>query len=441
MMKQSFYNFIFPYRDTFFAYNILSTSLIELEESTYSALRRDNIDSIDFKLQEELKEEGFIVEDTMDERALYRYHYDHLRLFSTAGVFKIIFIPSYNCNLRCPYCYEGNEKNVKKISLNEIDAIVHFMESEIQSSASSFPVKKIIASLFGGEPLLFKKEIEYFCEKVSELAKKYSVNLVFDMTSNFVLVDTTTIDFLKKYKVTTQVSIDGPKKDHDIRRVTANKKGTYDIIVKNLKTALNAGLKDFMTIRINIDANNIDDVEPVFNEMLNYSNDVYFGVLTQYRGYNDGYENQCIEEKDVSEELSRKIDILYKKYNLPIPQRFGRKAPCSLNSEKKFIVDCNLDVYKCDLLINKKECTIGKLNLDGSLELNSGFYKQMVHSPFNFTKCYDCKFLPLCSAGCVAKTYLNEGRKDGEIRLPHCDIDEKEFLKKMQSYIDLMYSP
>ncbi len=40
-----------------------------------------------------------------------------------------------NCNLKCRYCYEGQEKGKRKFAISNITALISFIEREILESA------------------------------------------------------------------------------------------------------------------------------------------------------------------------------------------------------------------------------------------------------------------------------------------------------------------
>lgn len=435
MLKPSQYNHVFTFDGNKYAYNTLSTSLIQLDESGFSALTKSDVNKEPAITINLLKDEGFLVEQFCIESDQFRYYYDRTRFLATADRLNIIFIPTYNCNLRCPYCYEGLNKDRKKIDEKGIDSILRFIEKRIKECQSDSPIKVLDVQLYGGEPLLCKEEIKYFCKQVSSLAKDANTNVEYSMVSNLTLLDDDIVSLIKNFDISVQVSIDGNRTEHNKRRIWANGDGTFDLIITNLQKLNDAGLRDNVIIRLNTDLESIDELCSLFSLLTQYSADVYFGVLTTYKGCNDNYEN-CMESGMAEAVLAEKTDYLYKKLGLPIPQRFGKKGPCSLNCENKYMIDCNLDVYKCDLLINHKECRVGTISTNGDFQVEDNFYKQMAFSPFNNEKCVSCKLLPLCAGGCPATAYLNSGRNDGNLNLYECAFSEKKLEKVLSSYIE-----
>ena len=434
--KNSFYNVFFTQDNAIYVYNILSTSLLEINASIENCLKNSLFDTLSKKDIQLLIDEGLIVDDNVNEVEKYEYFYHNIRFVDGAHKLQIMFVPTYGCNLRCPYCYEGQKKSSKTINKKEIDIILSFIEKEIEFNEHSTPIDTIGVSLYGGEPLMCKSALIYFCHSVLGIAKHHNLKTMFDMTSNFVLLDDNILQLIKECDISVQVSIDGPKEEHDIRRITVDKKGTFDTILQNLKRANDFGLKDNITIRINVDEDNVEKIEDVFVEMNKYSNDVYFGILTKYNHFNDGYRCDYLDEDQMAKTFVTKLNSLYAKYSLLYPQRFGKKSPCSLNSSNKWIIDCNLNVYKCEMIINNPNNAVGRLDENGNFIENENYISQMSFSPFKFEKCRKCKLLPLCAAGCPAKTYIN--KEDPRLRLVdcfNCDYTEESLIVLLKDYV------
>jgi uncharacterized protein len=118
-----------------------------------------------------------------------------------------------------------------------------------------------------------------------------------------------------------------------------------------------------------------------------------------------------------------------------MPQPFGKMSPCSLSTENRYFIDCFLNVYKCELLINQPEAKVGTINSDGILIPNANYYHQMRHSPEMFPECMDCKLLPLCAGGCAAKPYIASERNDGKLDEKHCMFTESSLIAYLSNYI------
>ena len=436
--KNSKYNVFFEANNKKYIYNTLTTSIAELDEDTTRAIQNSGFDVLNEEILKGLLEQGFLANENSCEEDKYKYYYESTKYSRSADTLSIFFIPTYNCNLRCPYCYEGMEKKINFISKEKIDILIRFAEKCIQDAKFNTPIKRIEIELYGGEPMLCKKQLLYFCEGISILAQRYSLPIFFSMVSNMTLLDNQMIEMIAKYNITVQVSIDGTKNEHNKRRIYPDGSGTFDTIITNLDHLVKHGLKENIIIRLNTDFNNISSIQPLYEQLMKFSNDIYLGFLTKYGSNNSSFAEQCIDSSCAEIVTNEIPSTFYIKHNLPIPQRFGKKGPCVLNCENKFMIDCFLDVYKCDLLIGHKECSIGHLNEDGSLSLLDSFFSQMSYSPFKSEKCTKCKLLPMCGGGCPATEYLKQNKKDGNLNLFICDFTEETLKSHLIDYTKAM---
>lgn len=91
----------------------------------------------------------------------------------------------------------------------------------------------IIIGFYGGEPLLefelIKKCVAYAKSRVE------GKNILFNMTTNGTLLTDEMVDFLVENDFSLSISIDGSKEEHDRNRKFVNGKGSFDVIINNIK--------------------------------------------------------------------------------------------------------------------------------------------------------------------------------------------------------------
>ena len=436
-MKQSKYNFIFDHAGSKYVYNSLTTALAQLDDDVFDLLTKGDFDSLPGTILDDLTASGFIIDETDDEYEKYILFYETVRFVNSAKVLSITFIPTYNCNLSCPYCMQGKLKRQHVIDASGVYRLLKFARNQIVFSRNSgVPVQQINASLYGGEPTIAKDMLKLFCHGIREIGAEFGLPCEFSMTSNFTLIDDDFIDFIDEYQITTQVSIDGTPDEHDKRRIKRDGSGTYDIIISNLRKMKARHLEDLVVIRINIDKNNIEDAESIINSVEQYSTDVYFGFLDHFEGNNDCF-GDCINREAYSYEVSNKLDKIMNKHGFPTNARFGKQAPCAVNSVNKFFVDCNLDVYKCEMLVSNPEMRVGYITEDGNFVMTSGYVHQMSLSPERYPECRDCKLLPMCGGGCAGKSYFKNSRGSGKVEKSFCNFTEYDLMAYLHSYLDM----
>lgn len=135
---------------------------------------------------------------------------------------KIMLILTENCNLRCKYCYELN-KHRSTMTFEKARDIIS------KSLADMGDYESVIIELHGGEPFLNFDLIKKIDEFVIET---YSFPVLFRSTTNGTCVHGEIQEWLKarKNRYEIMLSLDGKKDDHDLNRITALNKGSFDDI-------------------------------------------------------------------------------------------------------------------------------------------------------------------------------------------------------------------
>lgn len=122
------------------------------------------------------------------------------------------------CNLRCEYCFEHTEKGFFKM-----DKFEKYLENQLH--LDFFP--------FGGEPLL---KLDLLCDMIDKAddSKKDSLRKII---TNGTLIPQN-IEKLKEYKITCQISIDGPRHVHNRHRKYPDGRGSFDDVIKGISTCI-----------------------------------------------------------------------------------------------------------------------------------------------------------------------------------------------------------
>lgn len=225
---------------------------------------------------EMLRSRGYLTEMSSAEERLYLERlagFLHLKKLETTPA-GFMFVPSYECNLRCPYCFEtdtrvqlGKLKVLQNVMMPEmVDAAYKCMDIIDNQRFADHPERKPThrsITLYGGEPLALENLpiVEYICEKGAERGYQFSA-----ITNGVDLHDFLhllgpggKINFL-------QITLDGPKAIHNKKRIGPRyKAGTFDRIVNNIKLALDTGVK--ISCRYHVDFNNISCTTELADEL------------------------------------------------------------------------------------------------------------------------------------------------------------------------------
>lgn len=150
----------------------------------------------------------------------------------------VVFEITEKCNLKCKYCFYGDNYNQydKRFNYNlkieDAKAVLDFIRSKWKTKINISPEKLIFIGFYGGEPLLnfpFINAIVTYCKKI---IKTEALNLKFNMTTNGVLLDKY-MDFIVENDFIITISLDGDKQANSYR-LHKNGKPSFDTVYKNV---------------------------------------------------------------------------------------------------------------------------------------------------------------------------------------------------------------
>lgn len=202
---------------------------------------------------------------------------------------RYFFELTYLCNLNCPYCYIGQEREKNELTTQEWFNII-----------DQIPFYSFV-TLVGGEPLLRKD----FIAILERTAKKTFGKL--NVVTNGILINDEIIDaFIRTKMMLLSVSLDGYGENHDKNR---GKEGIFDKIISNLnnlnkkKNRKNRPMVDIKTIVLE---NNLDDL-PKLYKLCNEMGFDFFSI--SFLRNNDLKQNSILHETFIEEFYAKKYPI------------------------------------------------------------------------------------------------------------------------------------
>ena len=174
----------------------------------------------------------------------------------------LVIMPTYDCNFRCPYCFEqhrlknGQEWLDNTMSDETIEAVFAAMKDY---RTRGYKVGN--CSFYGGEPFLAKNigVVKKIADKAIELGMTISaVTNGYDLEAY--------IDFLEEYKVRNiQLTVDGTAELNDRRRLHKDGLPTYGRILNNAELALQRGVN--VTLRVNVGKENLHGIKELVDDL------------------------------------------------------------------------------------------------------------------------------------------------------------------------------
>lgn len=139
--------------------NTINSALIELDDEHYEKLKKafclNNSDVLETDEKNVLADNGFLIEDTIDEYLSIRNKY----LFSKYNVshnLKLDIAVTNKCNFSCVYCYENFSDSKMSFELNdEIKSkFCNNLRKYLNHMIMNYKVKSLQVTWYGGEPSL-----------------------------------------------------------------------------------------------------------------------------------------------------------------------------------------------------------------------------------------------------------------------------------------------
>lgn len=301
----------------------------------------------------------------------------------------ITVILGYNCNLSCSYCYEREESHKITIGLGDEDnqfenQFVEFVENYISENNIAY----VNLEFYGGEPFMYFPKMYYISNTLKQFLVDKDIELYIGIMTNGTLVNKRNIDKLKNlglYKV--EISLDGAKDMHNIRRPLKNCGDAYGTTIMNI-----ADINKIVpvVVRVNVDQQNIDSVKKMLVDLksigIHEDISIYFTPVISC--------NSCCEvEEDLN--LIKGIGKLYEfagKNGYKLAVKYYAIGPCHIYKKNSFGITPEGDIYKCFPMLNTK---FGNINLPSDLPSED---LQILKKLNN--KCLDCEYLPICFGGC-----------------------------------------
>ena len=421
---------IFNYKNNYYIYDVGSGSLHECDENTAKYLLAQQGEKVDISTitEEEIKEieEGVAA---LKKEGLYEKEEISAYPMKSGDVKALCLHICHDCNLRCRYCFADE---------GAYHAQREFMSEQTAKRAIDFLIensgnRKILeADFFGGEPLMCLKTIKNVVAYAREREKQTGKKFLFTTTTNALLLNDEAIEFFNAEMENVVLSLDGRKEVHDAIRKTVNGKGSFDLVINNVKKFVQSRGDKSYYVRGTFTSKNLD-----------FSNDVIFLAENGFDSISmepvvTPIEDLAIKEEHLSsicneyENLCEKYLDKYKKgegfnffhFNIDLeggPCLSKRVSACGAGNEY-FSVTPNGDIYPCHQFAGEEKFLMGNV-YEG--KINADIRKQFATSClFTRKKCDGCFAKFICSGDCSANNY----HYTGDIETPYeitCEMMKK----------------
>ena len=363
-----------------------------------------------------LRKRGYITERTKDEEVEYVERIAHaLHKRDEILCKNFTWVVTYNCNFRCPYCFEKREN---KDSLHRIvftKEQVHRTFVAMNEIEPRMQLQNPIITLYGGEPLLKenKEIVTYIVQEGRKRGYKFhAITNGYDLDSYLNLLAPDLICML-------QITIDGTKNMHNQKRRHFEDSNSFDKIVSNIRLIFQLGLNVDIHIRVNVDNHNLND----YKVLCSYFDQIGFLAYKNFKVYSaliQDNEEVKEEDKDDIDFLSGSeylrgnehmgtisscagYDIIYKKIHwaLTYKKSIPLTAVHCTAQTGEYVFSPLKEIYPCWEVVGDKRFQIGTIRED-SISWNRVEFEKWHSHDVTSIACKYCKYVFLCGGGCLA---------------------------------------
>ena len=298
-----------------------------------------------------------------------------------------------DCNARCFYCYELGQARrpmTEETAQQTADYIIKHSGEEL-----------VHIEWFGGEPLYNKPVINLIVNRLKEAGVKYNSSMI----SNGYLLDAETVKEARdEWNLkNVQITIDGTEQTYNrVKAYIYKGVNAYERVMENIGHLLAADIT--VSIRMNIDMHNADDLERVAEELHERFKDqkhlgAYLHLLFEDNNKRSG---ACDDDKrQVLIEKMRLIEDKLAEWGLFRRRNYGpiiKSGNCMADNDGSVVIQPDGYITKCEHYTDSQH--VGHVNQEGQDAEKIAYFKEKGTMVWEFcrecAKYPDCQFLLSC---------------------------------------------
>ena len=281
---------------------------------------------------------------------------------------ELIIMPTEACNFRCIYCYQDFQQ--KQMPPQVVTSVVNLLTRRAPG------LRHLRLSWFGGEPLLAKDVIEEILLHASGLRHQYSdLQFSSDISTNALLLSRSLFERLVHLGVTLyQISFDGPRDQHDKKRVLAGGGRTFETLWRNLLVLRDVRGEFTILVRLHMDKENLEslpefirDYAEAFRCDLRFK--LFFRQLSYMGGPND--DRLAILDQRGCEKAVQSLSRYAQEMGVSYITTDNITPVCYAARGNSYVVRADGRLNKCTIALNHPSNQVGRLLETGQLQLDA----------------------------------------------------------------------
>ena len=364
-----------------------------------------------------------------------------------------IVVPTYLCNLRCPYCFQSHDMHAgagayaNVMSLERADQMFRVIDDFLRPGAfaralglaeaeeeEEAPTRGVGVTLFGGEPLLeaTRPIVDHIVRQSGR--RELSVGAITNGVELHHFADLIGPERISSL----QITLDGPPEMHDRRRIGPEHRQTFDCITRNIDMALARDAQ--VGVRINVDGANTEAIEWLNQDFAARGWTRHPRFFAQAATVHEGMRNHAprnlisgSELVQITSTLKRKQHGIIESYESPAADvlrrclsgsgyPFRRVSFCG--AERGMMVFDPLgDIYACWEELGMPDERIGTYGSEGLNLFSEAATKWLTRFPGSIEECSACPYALIHTSGCAREAR----RSSGTIFAPACQSFQEYF--------------
>jgi uncharacterized protein len=380
-------------------YSTRKGSIARISEATLAAAIDGTLQGNDLATLQHLQ---MLVDDAEAERAAMASMM--ARTNARSRRFEATVVLTLDCNLACQYCFEDRFRGRYAMTRETVMLLVeHIRTKHIEMG------RDVAIRFYGGEPLMAVEMLKEIARPLQEAASALGTKFSFSIVTNGTLLTRQiATDLLPLGLKTVQFTLDGPREIHDGLRPFVSGKGSYDLILANLKSVCDL-------INIDLGGNFSRDNYREFPKMLDAI--VADGINPEQIGPVLFAPVFPKSGEKVTPELAASCPSSHEQWVvaaiLYLREETGRRGfkvlkptmgACMVEFDNDLVVNWDGSFYKCPAFMGWPELAVGTL-ATGSTDYRISHGLDIWQND----ECLDCAYLPLCFGGCRLLTMLKNG--------------------------------
>lgn len=326
----------------------------------------------------------------------------------------ITILLTNDCNLKCKYCYCGEERNKDSINLNFVKCAIRDFKKQ---------GNQLFVRFFGnGEPTLEFEKIK----EIYEYSKQLDNNAIFEIQTNGVF-NNKVANWISEHIDIVWISYDGTTEVNDFYRVSKSDVHISEIVENNIKF-LNNKVKE-LGVRATIGEKNLYKQFEIIDKMKELGVKYLYSDLMFANVENSQYYEEEIEPLKYAKEF-----LKARKYAEEKGIYYG--SFFTINFDEKTEISCRaclpmphltVDGYVscCDMgyADNKlNELLYGKYDEEKDIIIYNEEKIRNIKARVvdNLKECKDCSIKYYCAGGCIGEA-VNENGTIHSIKNKNCD--------------------